>query len=345
MHPRIAIFVLIACFEFLCSKVGYSAPLDFKLLSLVPPGAQVVSGFQNNQRVHAASGPLLLSTHNNGLDLQDWVSIAGVDPERRYDEILQVTFAPPDAFLKEHLLLVSGKFRREKIFHSAELNGATRAKYLAETLLVIEPLAREKEEMEDTRWLAILDDRIAIFGTRWMVEQAVRRFENRAVPEPALVKHLALLRHDVDSWNLIMALRFPATSVFLQPTSPWSGLFDHAEYLLVSTSFDAKIRVDLLLQIKDEKRSVDLNQRAVQFSRAFAPDGSGDGSRPPEIKNLQVEQNEVRASIVLSNKEFVDWKNGQVRRNFDSLNVAHQEARPEHSGTNPILSLRDQSNH
>jgi hypothetical protein len=347
MHPRIACFVLIACFELICARAGNSAPLDFKLLSLVPPGSQVISGFENNKRVHMAGGPLLLSTHNNSLDLQDWVSIAAVDPQRMYSEILQVTFAPPDAFLREHLLLVSGKFNREDIFRSAELNGATRTTYEAETILVIEPFAREKADMADTRWLAILDDRIAVFGTRWMVEQAVSRFENRAVPDPALMKRLALFRHDVDSWNLIMSMPFSAASIFLQPLSPWSEIFDRAEYLMVSTSFDTKIRVDILLQVKDENEKIDLNQRAAQFSRAFAHEGDGEANHLPDVKNLEVNQNGVKGSIVLSNSEFISWKSGQIRRNNDSFSIAREEKNknPDHTGTSTVLSLRDQSNH
>ena len=344
MHPRIACFVLIACIELICAKIGNSAPLDFKLLPLVPPGSQVISGFENNRRVHMAGGPLLLSTHNNSLDLQDWVSIAAVDPERMYSEILQVTFAPPDAFLREHLLLVSGKFHREQIFRSAEMNGATRTTYLAETILVIQPFAREKAEMTDERWMAILDDRIAVFGTRWMVEQAVSRFENRAAPDPALMKRLALFQHDVDSWNLIMSMPFPASSIFLQSLSPWSEIFDSAEFLLVSTSFDTKIRVDLQLQVKDGKRKADLNERASQFSRAFAQDGGGEDGHLPDLKSLEVNQNGIKASILLSNKEFVSWKSNQVRRNSDTLSIAREQTRQEPTGTSTILSLRDGSN-
>lgn len=339
MHPRIALFVFIACLGLICSRIGISAPLDSKLLALIPPGAQVVSGFENNQRVHAAGGPLLLSTHNNGLDLQDWVSIAGVDPKRVYEEILQITFAPPDAFLSEHLLLVSGTFHHEQIFHSAEVNGATRTTYLGETILVIEPFAREKEDMKDTRWLAILDDRVAVFGTRWMVEQALGRFQSRAVPDPVLMKRLALFRHDVDSWNLIMSMPFPATSVFLQPLSPWPEIFDHADFLMVATSFDTKVRVDFLLRVKDGQGSIDLNKKSAQFSRAFTHDTAA-----PEVKNVQLEKNGIRASLVLSTKDFLEWKHGQLARNNDSLNVAREEAKPEQTGTTPSLSLRDQSN-
>ena len=343
MQPRIAIFVLIICFELINAKVGKSAPLDFKLLSLIPPGAQVISGFQNNQRVHVAGGPLLLSTHNNGLDLQDWVAIASVDPERVYNEVMQVTFAPPDAFLREHLLLVSGKFHREQIFHSAEMNGATRTTYLAETILVIQPFLREKDEMMDTRWLAILDDRIAVFGTRWMVEQAISRFENRAVPDPALLKQLALFRHDVDSWNLIKSLPFPASSIFLQPLSPWSEIFDRAEYLMVSTSFDTKVRVDFLVKVQEEKGQAGLNERASQFSRAFAQGTADVDGRLPELKNLQVDQNGIKASVILSSKEFVAWKSNQMLRNHESLSVAREATKADQTGTSPILSLRDDS--
>ena len=57
---------------------GFASPLNSKLLSLVPPGAEIVAGFENYPALHG-HGQLLLTTHNNRLVLDDWQALAGVD--------------------------------------------------------------------------------------------------------------------------------------------------------------------------------------------------------------------------------------------------------------------------
>src|SRR5215469_10404540 len=137
MRPRIANCAFLAALGAIWVGNATSAPVDLKLLSLVPPGAQIVSGFEN--KPNKAGGPLLMTTINNVLDLDDLRSLAGVDPKRGFTEVIEVTFAPSGAALNQHLLLTLGKFNRDRIFSAAELNGATRVKYLSETVLTIQP--------------------------------------------------------------------------------------------------------------------------------------------------------------------------------------------------------------
>src|SRR5215472_3558815 len=106
-----------------CAGSGLASPLSSRLLPLVPSGADIVAGFEN----YAASnlhGRLLLTTRNNRLDLEDFQSLTGVDSHRVFDELIEVAAAPPGGSLAEHMLLVAGRFDRERIFASMELNGA-----------------------------------------------------------------------------------------------------------------------------------------------------------------------------------------------------------------------------
>jgi hypothetical protein len=292
----------------------------------VPPGAQIVSGFEN--KPNKTGGPLLLTTLNNVLDLDDWRSLSGVDPKRSFNEVIEVTFAPAGTALNEHLLLTSGKFQRESIFHAAELNGAKPISYLGESVLVIEPFSREKMQMKDTRWLVILDDRIAVFGTVWMVQQAVSRFENRAGPDPVLMKRLSLFRRDVDSWNVLMSMPGLRQSEFLQANGALSALFNGAELMMVAVRSESKIRVDLLMLVGTEQKTADLNQKAAQFSRAFSQEMVRD-DHSPQLKDLKVEENRVRASIVLSKDDFYLWKTGQMSRDKALIDLAVERARKQ----------------
>ena len=320
MRPRIANCVFIAVIAAIWVGDGCAAPADLKLLSLVPPGAQIVSGFEN--KPNKVGGPLLMTTLNNVRDLDDLRSLAGVDPKRGFNEVIEVTLAPSGAALNEHLLLALGKFNRDRIFRAAELNGATQDKYLAETVLAIQPFSREKDQMKDTRWLAILDDRVAIFGTRWMVQQALSRRENRTTPDPDLMKRLALFRRDVVSWNVLTSLPKLRQGVFLQSRGPLSALFEGADVMMVGVCFESKVRVDLLLQASDEPGAVDIKQKAAQFGRAFSQETVGDDGHMPPLRNLEIAGDGVRASIVMSNDEFIQWKTGQIRRDEASLDLA-----------------------
>ena len=325
MRLRLANFV-VAVFA-VCAIPASAAPKDSKLISMVPPGAQIVSGFEN--KPNKVGGPLLMTTVNNVLDLDDLRSLSGVDPKRGFSEVIEVTFAPAGTALNEHLLLSAGKFQREAIFRAAQLNGATSVQYLAETVLVVEPFSREKAQMKDTRWLAILDDKIALFGTPWMVQQALNRFENRTLPDPILMTRLALFRHDVDCWNVLTSLPRLQQNVFVQSRSPLSALFDGAELMMVGVRFDSKVRVDFMLHASQDPASLDVKQKADQISRVFAPSTAGDDAHLSPLKDLQLDEKAVRASVVLSDEEFVSWKSGQVNRDRETIKTSLDRAKAE----------------
>jgi len=59
---------------------GLASPLSSKLLPLVPSGAEIVAGFENHPTPDS-HGRLLLTTHNNRLDLDDWQALTGLAPK------------------------------------------------------------------------------------------------------------------------------------------------------------------------------------------------------------------------------------------------------------------------
>ena len=291
----------------------------------------MVAGFQNGPGVHKTRA-LILSTRNNRIDLDDWLSLAGVDSKRSVDEVIQVSFSLSGNELGEHLLLLDGRFNRELIFHSAELNGAQRIKYYGETVLIIEPLARERGEMADTRWLAILDNRMSVFGTPALVQKALDRFHNHSSSDPLLMQRLALFRRDVNGWNVLTSVHQFTQTLMLFSHSAWHYLFEDADLLLVGTQNGSKVRVDFLLNPDNERGAVNLKLKASQFGQVFAlGTAHGDASphwQEPPLKNVLVETNRVQASIELSNEQFIEWNAAQVQRKRESLD----DTRPAKSG-------------
>src|SRR4051812_1957164 len=310
MCPHLSRAFYTAVFLCMGATAGFSSPVDFKLLPLVPPGAQMVAGFQNGPGIHKTRA-LILTTHNNRIDLDDFLSLAGVDSKRFVDEVIQVSFSLSGNQLGEHLLLLDGRFNRELIFHSAELNGAQRINYCGETLLIIAPLARERAEMADMRWLAILDDHMSVFGTPALVKKALDRFHEHSLSDPLLMQRLALFRHDVNGWNVLTSVHQYTQTLLLFSHTAWHYLFEDADLLLVGTQNGSKVRVDFLLNPDKERGAVDLKLKVAQFGQVFALGTTGRDaslhSQEPPLKNVLVEKNRVQASIELSNEQFIEW--------------------------------------
>ena len=166
-----------------------ASPSNSKLLWLVPPGAQIVAGFENYHEENH-HGQLLLTTRNNRLDLADWQAISGVDHKRAVEEVIEVAASSVGGELPEHLLLVAGRFDRDAIFRSLRLNGARETEYNGATVILVEPFAREKGLMVGTRWLVFLGDQLAMFGTPAMVRAA------QPFPAPARMGHVVY----TDTW-------------------------------------------------------------------------------------------------------------------------------------------------
>lgn len=294
--------------------VIFGSPLNSKLLPLVPPGAGIVAGFENYSNPHH-HGQLLLSTHSNRLDLADWMAITGVDDKRRFDEAIEVACShPAEGSLTEHLLLVEGRFDGGHIYQAAELNGAEENLFGGETILVLQPFAREKSEMNDLRWFVILENRIGMLGSPSLVKQALQRYQAREVVDPALAEQLAQLPPDVSSWNVLLSRPAQNNKIDLHSGSRWFGLLDQAEMLLIGARFGPKIRVDFLVRASQSRGSEFFQQKLTSFHKIFAG-VLPERSFQPQIAKGQCDPDRVRGSIELSKKQFEIWsERGTVDR-------------------------------
>jgi hypothetical protein len=303
--------VLILSLMSVLASSGFGSPLSSKLLSLVPAGAEIVAGFENRHDPHSG-GRLLLTTPNNRLDLQDWQALAGVDNKRIFDEVIQVATSPWGPELTEHLLLVAGRFDGERIFRAGEQNGAQPLEYQGQTVLLVKPFAREQQAMPDTRWLVILDNRIAMLGTPRLVQEALHRYANHAVADGILVERLTQLQPDVSTWNVLVSKPKPSPNMTLaKPHSVWANLLEDADVLMVGACFGHRIRVDFSIHAKSHQETAFFTKKAAFFSDVFAT-GPAQQTGParmvqPRLENLFVEPNRVQGSIQLSDKEFDAW--------------------------------------
>jgi hypothetical protein len=230
-------------------------------------------------------------------------SLTGVDPSRVVDEAIWVAASSSQGELKEHLILVAGRFDREHIFKAAELNGAAASGYNGIEVLTIEPFARERSQMRETRWMAIVDGRTAIFGTPWMVRKTLDQYTANVLPDATLVDRLTLLHPDVNSWNVLtmpsqmFARHIAAGSLH----AAWARILEGADELTVGIHYGATCRVDFAIRMAIDGRASPIAD--VTAPRDWLQSSLFQGLRPG-FENLSMEQNRYRGSIALSRRQF-----------------------------------------
>ncbi len=298
-------------FTVVISAYGVASPLSSRLLSLVPSGAEIVGGFEN----HADSskhGRLLLTTHNNRLDLDDWQALAGADSRRMFEEVIEVAKGGPSGSISEHMVLIAGRFDRERIFRSIQENGAEATQYEGYPVLLIKPFARELGDMLETRWLAILDNGIAMLGTPSLVQTAMERYAAHSLPDPILQERLSLLRQDASSWNVIAVSRMRANDIlFAQPHSAWAELQRDTDVLMVAARFGSKIRIDFSVAAAVAESPDFFTRKAAFFADALKVEANPEPTAlidvPRRLANFSVESSRVQGSVELSSKQFQTW--------------------------------------
>lgn len=172
---------------------------DPKLVSLIPPTAQIVAGMNVPPRSGQPS-TLLLVTHNNHVDLNDLIALIGVDPSRAIDQIIMAASDEGGHAYTQHSLVASGHFDQRLIYNAAHAAGAKPIDYRGIHVLEMQPLARERDSFHDVRWLAIIDSKLALFGTIALVQQELDRYLARTPADPSLARKVAHLRRDDATW-------------------------------------------------------------------------------------------------------------------------------------------------
>jgi hypothetical protein len=190
----------IVCLAFCIFGSASASPqvADPGLLSLVPPGAAIVAEVR-----YGPEPTLLVLTRNNTADLMDLQSISGVDPTRTIGRTIFVADRGSEGLISEHSLLASGQFDSRRIFKAALENGASLTEYFGIPVLIVRPLDRDRRISRDLRWLAVIDARIAVFGTIPMVREELSRYLTLSPADLSLTRHLTHLHSEDQSWCVL----------------------------------------------------------------------------------------------------------------------------------------------
>jgi hypothetical protein len=281
---------------------SFAEPATGRLLALIPAEATVVAGVEDPHNPDTG-GHHLLVTVPSSFDLDDWLSITGVDSTRTVDRLIWLAASSTGRPLSEHALLVAGRFDREHIFRAAKQNGASTTFYGGIEALLVAPLPREHDKMQDLRWLAILDGQSAVFGTPWLVQRIIDRSAAHASTDPILAGRLARLHANVNSWNLIAlpadaAARRAAIS---QLPSPWSELLDGAGEVTLGTRYGSTVHLDLSVELPADRVAAPALPGEVIPRMVKA---SWFESAQTRVENLAVVAGRVEGSLALPRKQF-----------------------------------------
>ena len=287
---------------------GFAAPVQSKLLPLIPREAQIMAGVED-PRNPDTRGHLLLVTAKNTFDFDDWQSLTGVDTHRLVDETVWVAASSPASQLNEHMLLVAGLFDREHIFAAAERNGAAAGAYRGVDVLAVKPFAREAAQMPDTRWLAILDGQSAVFGTPWLVQKALDRYVDHAPADRLVADRIGRLNPKVNSWDLILTphAAFAKHAAPALPSAPWIDLLgrellENAEELTLGIRYGTTARIDFMVRTAGDR-----NPSPGLAARPMLDSSSLPASSPaaaPRLENISEAPNLTVGTIALPGKEL-----------------------------------------
>jgi hypothetical protein len=275
-----------------------------ELLALIPGDAQIIAGIEDphNARVN---GRLLFATHNNNLDFGDWMALVCADPDMGASKVVEVAASSARGELKEHLLIIEGSLNRDRIFRAAQQNGAKVVKYKGEEVLAISPFAREKRQMTETRWLAIIDGRISLFGTPLLVEQALDRRASHTLPDARLMEQLNQLHADVDSWNVltmppeVLARHLQAEQLDVS----LKDVLDGIDELAIGVHYGSTARIDFAAHsVRDLEASGPAGWSQVQLLRVGQP-----RALRLRMENVAVDGNRAHGSIAVPAKQLDRW--------------------------------------
>ncbi len=159
--------------------------------------------------------------------------------------------------------------------------------------------------MRDTRWLTVLDDNTAIFGTPITVMRALDRYVSSSAVDGPLAKRLQALKPDVNCWSV---LTMPGA---VMADHLRAGVLDDAGAALlrgmsgvaIGVHYGSKERVDFAFGTNSPEAAAalaaSLGGRPHLFSIADTVQAHFEG--------VSVEQNEVRGSVRVRGKEFDPW--------------------------------------
>ena len=281
-----------------------AAPADHKLLSLVPPGTQLVAGVCSRTPAGRPNG-FLVTARNNLVDRRDFTSLAGVDDSMVIRQMIFAAGGSDPSTWAEHSILLSGRFDQDRIFRAAVSNGATVTEFRGFRVLVQQPFERELGIPKDVRWLAVIDSKVALFGTRFSVQQELDRYLDGSGVDPLLMQKVSRLRRDDATWSVLGAF-----DVDLDLERAFGSLDPVLANLLHdrnSFQFGVRYRKKIEVEYEVTGPSGAPAQSISNFSMQSLVAGSRYGSSLLPRQDLAVDRTSVHGVVKVTTAQYAAW--------------------------------------
>ncbi|MGA7859378.1 MAG: hypothetical protein WCA11_15695 [Terracidiphilus sp.] len=279
-----------------------AAAADSDLLRLVPGGAQIVSGI-SDPGTTSSTGRLLVVTENNNRDYDDCLALLGADAGKAIKEVIEAAASSHAGDLGDHLLLMAGRFDRFAILKAALENGSTRVEYNGEQVLVVKPFDREKNSMNAVRWLAVLKNRVLVFGVPGMVARTLDRYERNEPADTMLLQRIARLPPDVNSWSIVAMAPQMLTAHLALESVPASleTMLKNADEVELGIHYGRTARINFSIHTRAGDLNGGLLSRAQPILASFTPDPHS---------HLQIgmeEPSRLNCWMTVPEKQFDQW--------------------------------------
>lgn len=296
-------------FLFLFAAIALAASPDPKLLSMVPPGAQIVAGI-SAPATQGQPDNFVLTTHNNIVDLEDFFALTGADGTRIIHQIVFVALANNEG-LSEHSLLVSGQFDWPHIFKSAADGGVAVTNYRTIPVLEIQPFARERGMFHDVRWLAVLDSSVLVFGSIPSTRLELDRYLAHSQTDESLLRRLARLRSRDQTWCILSVPvgTLPSPAMDQEISSVLTALNPHlAEILQSADEFEFGVHYGRHVEFEyDVTKTPTKGDRSARASLLPASIQSTNGASLLPDMNITEDADTFHGLIEVSVSRYKEW--------------------------------------
>jgi hypothetical protein len=272
-----------------------------KLLHLILTAAEwIVSGIAVPS-AQVETGRLLVVTEAINLDANESLTLLGVDGGRIIREVIQVLVVQARRFERSPFAF-RGPIQQPDHLQGGDRGGADRFEYRGVGVLALPPPLRERSQFSESRWLAIMNDKILIFGMPSMVAKALDLYEDNIPTDPMLVQHLAQLHPNVNSW--CVSLFSPGVlNAHLAPhtlSAAWRIAPANVADFSLGVHYGRAARIDFAIHMRNDGPSGGFTEaRSILAGLRWVKDS--------HMKSETAAQDSLRGSITLHAKKLDDW--------------------------------------
>jgi len=157
--------------------------------------------------------------------------------------------------------------------------------------------------MNAVRWLAILKNRVLVFGVPGMVARTLDRYERNEPADAILVERIARLRPDVNSWSIIVMPPQMLTAHLAIESVPASleAILRDADEVELGVHYGRMARISFSVHTRRVGLNSGLPSRAQPILSSFTPNPHSHLSIGME------EQSRLHGWMTVPEKQFDQW--------------------------------------